>query len=204
MDSSTLDRYVGKYLIGSVRILTITLDGDQLNAQISGQPKLPIYPETPPKFRCRTINAQVTFAIENGRPAASATIHQGGGDIVATRLDETAARSIEAKLARRIRERLPQPGSEAAVQKFFAAICTGTPNYGDMTDALRAVVRHQLSVIAARTQGIRSVKFKEVSEAGADNYIVTYQDGQQSHCLIDLDSDGKIALLVLLPKFSYL
>ena len=37
----TLDRYVGKYSIGSVRILTITRDGDQLNAQISGQPKLP-------------------------------------------------------------------------------------------------------------------------------------------------------------------
>jgi hypothetical protein len=204
MDSPTLDRYVGKYSIGSVRILTITRDGDQLNAQISGQPKLPIYPEMPPKFRWRTINAQVTFAIENGRPATNATIHQGGGDIVATRLDETAARSIEAKLASRIREQFPQPGSEAAVQKFFAAMSAGTPNYGDMTDALRDVLRRQLPVIAARAQGIRSIEFKGVSEMGADNYIVTYQDGQQSHCLIDLDSDGKIALLALPPKFSYL
>jgi hypothetical protein len=140
----TLDRYVGKYSIGSVRILTITRDGYQLNAQISGQPKLPIYPEMPPKFRWRTINAQVTFAIENGRPATNATIHQGGGDIVATRLDETATRSIEAKLASRIRDQLPQPGSEAAVQKFFAAMSAGTPNYGDMTDALRDVLRRQL------------------------------------------------------------
>jgi hypothetical protein len=204
MDSPTLDRYVGKYSIGSVRILTITRDGNQLNAQISGQPKLPIYPEMPPKFRWRTINAQVTFAIENGRPATNATIHQGGGDIVATRLDETATCSIEAKFASRIRDPLPQPGSEAAVQKFFAAMSAGTPNYGDMTDAFRDVVRHQLSVIAARAQGIRSVKFKGVSEVGADSYIVTYQDGQQCHCLIDLDSDGKIALLALLPKFSYL
>ena len=204
MDSPTLDRYVGKYSIGSVRILTITRDGDQLNAQISGQPKLPIYPEMPPKFRWRTINAQVTFAIENGRPATNATIHQGGGDIVATRLDETATGSIEAKLASRIRDQLPQPGSEAAVQKFFAAMSAGTPNYGDMTDALRDVLRRQLSVIAASAQGIRSVKFKGVSELGADSYIVTYQDGQQSHCLIDLDGDGKIALLALLPKFSYL
>ena len=80
----------------------------------------------------------------------------------------------------------------------------GTPNYGDMTDALRDVLRRQLSVIAASAQGIRSVKFKGVSELGADSYIVTYQDGQQSHCLIDLDGDGKIALLALLPKFSYL
>ena len=204
MDSPTLDRYVGKYSIGSVRILTITRDGDQLNAQISGQPKLPIYPEMPPKFRWRTINAQVTFAIENGRPATNATIHQGGGDIVATRLDETATGSIEAKLASRIRDQLPQPGSEAAVQKFFAAMSAGTPNYGDMTDALQDVLRRQLSVIAASAQGIRSVKFKGVSELGADSYIVTYQDGQQSHCLIDLDGDGKIALLALLPKCSYL
>jgi serine-type D-Ala-D-Ala carboxypeptidase/endopeptidase len=98
MDSPTLDRYVGKYSIGSVRILTVTRDGDQFYAQISGQPKLPIYPEMPLKFRWRMINAQVTFAIENDGPATSATIHQGGGDIVATRLDETATRSIEAKL----------------------------------------------------------------------------------------------------------
>ena len=204
MDSPTLDLYVGKYSIGSVRILTITRDGDQLNAQMSGQPKLPIYPEMPPKFRWRTINAQVTFAIENGRPATKATIHQGGGDIVATRLDETATRSIEVRLASRIRDQLPQPGSEAAVQKFFAAMSAGTPDYGDMTDALRDVLRRQLSVIAARADEIRSVKFKGVSEVGADSYIVTYQDGQQSHCFIDLDSDGKIALLALLPKFSYL
>jgi hypothetical protein len=200
----TLDRYVGKYSIGSVRILTITRDGDQLNAQISGQSKLPIYPEMPPKFRWRTINAQLTFAIENGRPATNVTIHQGGGDIVATRLDENATRSIEAKLAGRMRDQLPQPGSEAAIQKFFAAMSAGTPNYGDMTDALQDVLRGQLSVIAARAQGIQSVKFKGVSEVGADSYIVTYQDGQQSHCLIDLDGDGKIALLALLPKFSYL
>jgi len=205
MDSPTLDRYVGKYSIGSVRILTITRDGNQLNAQISGQPKLPIYPETPPKFRWRTIDAQVTFAIENGRPAIGATIHQGGGDTVATRLDETAARSIEAKLASRIRAQFPKLGSEAAVQKFFAAMSAGTPNYGDMTEALRDVLRRQLPVIAARAQGIiRSIEFKGVSEMGADNYIVTYQDGQQAHCLIDLDSDGKIALLALLPKFSYI
>ena len=132
MDSSTLDRFVGTYLIGSCRILSITRDGEQLNAQMSGQPKLPIYPETPSKFQWRTINAQVTFAIENGRPATSATIHEGGGEVVATRLDETETRAIEAKLARRIREQLPLPGSEAAVQKFFPDMKSGTPDYGDM------------------------------------------------------------------------
>jgi hypothetical protein len=204
MDSPTLDRFVGTYLIGSCGILSITRDGEQLYAQMSGQPNLPIYPETPPKFRWRTINAQVTFAIDNGRPATSATIHQGGGEVMATRLDETATRAIEAKLANRIREQLPLPGSEAAVQKFFADVKTGTPNYGDMTDALREVVRRQLPALAAKAQGIQSVRFKGVSEVGADNYIVTYHDGQQSHCLIDLDSGGKIALLALLPKFSYL
>lgn len=203
MDSPTLDRYVGRYLIGSCGILSITCDGDQLSAQMSGQPKLPIYPEAPPKFRWRTINAQVTFAVENGRPAASATIHQGGGDVVATRLDEAATREIEAKLANRIREQLPLPGSEAAIQRFFGDMKTGTPNYGNMTNALREIVRRQLPRIAAAAKGIRSVKFKGVSEVGADDYIVTYQDGQQSHCLIDLDSDGKVALLALLPKFSY-
>ncbi len=203
MDSPTLDRYVGKYSIGSAGILTITRDGDQLNAQITGQPKLPIYPEAPPKFRWGTINAQVTFAIENGRPATSATIHQGGGDVVATRLDEAATRAIEAKLANRIREQLPLPGSEAAILKFFADMKTGTPNYGDMTDALREVVRRQLPALAPKAQGIQSVKFRGVSEVGADDYVVTYQDGQQSHCFIDLDSDGKIALLALMPRFSY-
>lgn len=205
MDSPTLDRFVGTYLIGSCGILSITRDGEQLSAQMSGQPRLPIYPETPPKFCWRTINAQVTFAIEKGGPATSATIHQGGGEVVATRLDEITTRAIEAKITNRIREQLPLPGSEAAIQKFVADIKTGTPNYADMTDALRGVVRRQLPGLAAKAQGIQPVKFKGVSEVGgADNYIVTYHDGQQSHCLIDLDGDGKIALLAFLPKFSYL
>lgn len=204
MDSATLDRFVGKYLIGSCGILSITREGEQLTAQMSGQPKLSIYPETPSKFRWRTINAQVTFAGENGRPATSAVIHQGGGAVVATRLDETATRAIEAKLANRIREQLPLPGSEAAVRKFVADMKTGTPNYGDLTDALREVVRRQLPALAAKAQEIQSVRFKGVAEGGADNYIVTYHDGQLSHCLMDLDNDSKISLLAFMPKFSYL
>lgn len=204
MDTTILDRYVGRYSIASMRVLTITRDGDQLSAQISGQPKLPICPETSTKFCWRVVDAQVTFALGDRGRATSATIHQGGRDILATRVDESAARATEKKLANRVSQQLPQPGSEAALQKSLAAISAGTPNYDDMTPSLQNIVRRQLPVIAARTEGrgpIQVVEFKGVSESGTDQYIVTYQNGKQSQCLIELDGDGKIALLALLPRF---
>jgi hypothetical protein len=61
VDPATLDRYVGKYQLGSHFILTVTREGSQLYTQITGQPKAPVYAEAPNKFFWKVVNAEVTF-----------------------------------------------------------------------------------------------------------------------------------------------
>jgi hypothetical protein len=204
VDTVTLDRYVGKYQIQSTAILTITREGSQLNAQITGQPKLPIYAETPTKFVWKVVDAQVTFAADGSGLATSATIHQNGRDIVAARMDEASAQGLEQQLAQRISSQQPQSGSEAALRKHIAAIQAGAPDYDDMTPLLQGALRKQISLSQPVLKGlgpVQSIEFKGVSDNGADKYLVSHQSGKQSQWIIALDTQGKTSGLLMLPVF---
>lgn len=204
VDTATLDRYVGKYQIMSNDILTVTREGSQLNARITGQPKLPIYAETPSRFFWKVVDAQVTFAAGDSGPASSATIHQNGRDLVAQRLDDASAQALDRQLAERVASQQPLSGSEAALRKSIAAIGTGTPNYEDMTDPLQDAVRQQLPMFESFSKEngpLQSAEFRGVSGAGADKYLVTYQSGKQLEFFITLDADGKISGMLARAAF---
>ena len=205
VDTATLERYVGNYQIGSKAILTVTREATQLNAQITGQPKLPIYAEAPNKFFWKVVDAQVTFDVADSGAATSATIHQNGRDVVAPRLDEASAQAFEQQLTDRISRRQPQSGSEAALRKSIAAIGAGTPNYADMTEPLQGAMRQQLPALEGYFTGdygtVQSVEFRGVTDAGVDKYLVTYQSGKQLQFFINLDDDGKISGLLLREAF---
>jgi beta-lactamase regulating signal transducer with metallopeptidase domain len=204
VDTGTLDRYVGKYQIAENALLTVTRNGPQLRAQITGQEEFPIYAETPNKFFWKVVDAEVTFAGGDGAPAGSATIYQNGRDRVAQRLDEASAQALEQQLAERVSRQQPQSGSEAALRKSIAAIGAGAPNYGDMTEPLQEVTRRQLPALESYVQAVgpvQSVEFRGVSATGADKFLVTHQSGKHSQCLIALDADGKIAGIMMRPAF---
>jgi hypothetical protein len=204
VDPATLDRYVGHYQLRPYSVLTVTRDGSQLFTQLTGQPKLPDYAETPNKFFLKVVDAQVTFAVGDSGPASSATIHQNGQDLVAPRVDDATAQALEQQLADRMSRQQPQNGSEAALRKSIAAIEAGAPNYDDMTAALQDATRRQFPVLETSLQElgpIQSVDFKGVSAGGADKYLVTHQSGKRSEWFIALDADGKISGLLVRPAF---
>jgi hypothetical protein len=204
VDAATLDRYVGKYQIMANHILTVTREGSQLNARITGQPELPIYAETPSRFFWKVVDAQVTFAVDDSGPASSATIHQNGRDLVAQRLDDASAQALDRQLAERVSSQQPQSGSEAALRKSVASIAAGAPNYADMSEPLQDAVRQQLPMFEsfAKENGpLQSADFRGVTGTGADKYLVTYQSGKQLEFFITLDADGKISLLLARQAF---
>jgi len=84
----SLDRFVGRYDYGSA-VLTVKRDGDQLYAQLSGQPRFEIFPSAPNEFFWKVVEARVTF-VEAGGRVVEAVHHQGGGTITAPRLEEQA------------------------------------------------------------------------------------------------------------------
>lgn len=204
VDAATLDRYVGQYRIASQGILAVTREGLQLEAQITGQPRLPIFAQTPNTFFWKAVDAQITFSTADSGPAGSATIHQNGRDLVAPRLGEAAAQAIRQRLAERMDRQQPRSGSEAALRKSIAAIAAGAPNYDDMSAALQDATRRQLPVMQGylgEYGPVQSVEFKGVTPSGADRYLVTYRSGKQSRWFISLDADGKITGMLMQEPF---
>ncbi|HWW20919.1 MAG TPA: hypothetical protein VNZ06_08955, partial [Steroidobacteraceae bacterium] len=203
VDATTLDRYVGNYQLGQ-RLLSVTRDGAQLSVQVSGQPKLPVYPETASKFFWKIADIQMTFDSTGTGPSMSASIHQAGEDVVVLRVDEAAASRLAQQLEARSAAQQPQQGSEAALRKYIQGLESGTPDYDEMAPLIQSVTRRQLPLFQgqfARLGPIASVEFKGVSPQGMDMYVVTHEGGQQSQWIISVNADGKIAEVGVLPRF---
>jgi Domain of unknown function (DUF3471) len=92
VDTSASDRDLGIYDAGFNGtfgpLFTITREGDQLFAQMSGQPKLPIFPEREHTYFFKGIPAQLTFEVDGQGPATRLILHQSGRDIAAWRVGD--------------------------------------------------------------------------------------------------------------------
>ncbi len=86
MPVSVLERYVGKYELAPDFVITITLAGDQLQAQATGQPSAPIFPESASEFFYKVVDAQITFVKDSGSHVTSLVLHQGGRDMPAKKI----------------------------------------------------------------------------------------------------------------------
>ena len=82
-----LQSYEGVYAISPQFALTVTLEGDKLMVQATGQQKLQVYPESATKFAYKVVDAQLTFAGDKQGKAELLILHQNGANQVATRQD---------------------------------------------------------------------------------------------------------------------
>lgn len=82
-----LETYTGRYDVAPGIVITITRDGDQLSAQLTGQPAAEIYPESGREFFYKVVDAQITFETGDDGRASALILHQGGRDLHAERLE---------------------------------------------------------------------------------------------------------------------
>ncbi len=80
-----LKKYEGVYAITPQFALTITLEGDKLNVQATGQQKLQLAPESETKFSVQGVDAQLTFVPGKEGNFEMLILHQNGANQVATR-----------------------------------------------------------------------------------------------------------------------
>jgi hypothetical protein len=59
------------------------VEGDKLMTQLTGQPKLPIFAESPKLLFLKVVDAQLEFTLDASGKATQVTLHQGGRDQVA-------------------------------------------------------------------------------------------------------------------------
>ena len=100
VDPTTFAAYVGRYdYFGAV--MDVALEGNQLTAQLTGQPRHPIFPFGPNQFFWKVVDAQIEFMKDDSGQIVSARHTQGGQNFVVKRLaDEKIIEVDEATLDR--------------------------------------------------------------------------------------------------------
>ena len=85
LPASTLARYVGKYQMPSNAELSVTLEGTQLMAQLSGQPAFPVFAESDTLFFFKVVDATLEFQKDASGAVTAARLRQGPIDSLAPR-----------------------------------------------------------------------------------------------------------------------
>lgn len=74
---ATLEKFVGTYEMAPNVELSITLDGPQLMAQLTGQQRFPIFAESATLFFYRVVDATLEFQLDAGGAATGVRLRQG-------------------------------------------------------------------------------------------------------------------------------
>ena len=203
LDNATLDRYVGYYKLGDTMVFNVKREGNRLQAQLTGQSFIEMFPESESKFFYKAIDAQLEFKADSGGTAESVTIFQGGQVVTMPRIDAAVAEQMRADLSARLANQAPAPGGEAAVRLLSAGLATGKPDYNKMSAGLAEVIKKQLPGMQPQIASLgtlRSVTFRNVTGQGADLYVATYEKGSLAWRIV-LGPDGKIVGAMVTPDF---
>jgi CubicO group peptidase (beta-lactamase class C family) len=80
VDAKVLAQYVGTYEMAPQFSIAMTLEGNQLMTQATGQPKFPLYAESETKFFLTVVDAEVEFFKNDKGEVSYIVLHQGGHD----------------------------------------------------------------------------------------------------------------------------
>ncbi len=81
----TLKQYVGNYELQPGFVLSVTLEGEQLMTQATGQAKVPVFAKSESTFFLKVVEAEITFEKDASGQVKGLTLHQGGRKMPATR-----------------------------------------------------------------------------------------------------------------------
>ena len=90
LDEAKLARLDGWYDLGGPKI-QITHEGTQLFAQLTGQPRYPVFAKSSTLFAYRVVPAILEFDVRADGSVTQVTLHQGGRDLPAKRVAADAA-----------------------------------------------------------------------------------------------------------------
>jgi CubicO group peptidase (beta-lactamase class C family) len=86
LPTSAMARYVGTYQLAPTFAIAVTLDGDALYAQPTGQQKFRLWPETEVDFFMKEVDAQVTFIRDADGTVSGLMLHQNGQNMPARKV----------------------------------------------------------------------------------------------------------------------
>lgn len=86
VDPALYRAYAGEYELAPGFVLTVTVEGDKLMTQATGQPKVEVFPSSPTEFFLKVVDAQITFVKDASGAVTHLVLHQGGRDMPAKKI----------------------------------------------------------------------------------------------------------------------
>jgi uncharacterized protein DUF3471 len=83
--AGVMAKYVGNYELAPGIFIAMSLDGDHFFAQLTGQPKFEVFPESETTFFLKVVDAQLTFETDSQGKVTDVVLHQNGRDQTAKR-----------------------------------------------------------------------------------------------------------------------
>jgi CubicO group peptidase (beta-lactamase class C family) len=87
VSNAVLETYIGEYELQPGFTLTVTLEGNQLKTQATGQPVVDIFPKSETEFYLKVVDAQLVFNENDAGVIDSLTLFQGGQEMIGKRID---------------------------------------------------------------------------------------------------------------------
>ncbi|MGB3335991.1 MAG: serine hydrolase [Devosia sp.] len=86
IDPTILPAYVGQYLLAPGMAVAVTGEDNRLFAQLTGQSRFEIFPESDSRFFFKVVDAQITFSDPVDGAAPALMLHQNGQNMTAVRI----------------------------------------------------------------------------------------------------------------------
>ncbi|HSN50761.1 MAG TPA: DUF3471 domain-containing protein, partial [Bacteroidales bacterium] len=86
LQSDVLLNYCGEFELAPGFVIAVTLEGDRIFTQATGQGKVEIYPESQTKFFLKVVDAQLEFVKDDSGKFNKMILHQGGRDMEGKRV----------------------------------------------------------------------------------------------------------------------
>jgi hypothetical protein len=97
-----LAQYVGVYELAPTFKLMITVEGNQLMAQASGQSKMPVFASSPTKFFYKVVDAQIEFLKDATGVVSSLVLYQNNREMPAPRISDKVEEKKAIEVSRAI------------------------------------------------------------------------------------------------------
>lgn len=92
---SSLEEYAGRYHYGRGAVMIIETKGDEVYAQMIGQPQFQVFPGGPDELFWKVVEAKIVFKRNETGEVIGATHYQGGQELEVTKLPEIVRINID-------------------------------------------------------------------------------------------------------------
>ena len=180
---AVFDKLIGRYVMAPGVEMNIRRDGDRMLGQLTGQPAVEIFAESPTTFFLKVVDAQLTFTVDAEGRGTTVTLRQYGQNTTGQRLAEGEA---------------PPPPRPAKVATLSAAELDAlTGRYGLAPGVVLTVTRQDQRLFAQLTG-------QPVFEVFPESQTKVVWTVVPANATFTLGSDGKATSLTLRQGGQYL